>query len=145
MNIVLVHNRYAVDSGEETVVKNIAELFSANGHNVSFFMKSSSEINKMFLGQTRAFFSGIFNFSIMKEFRSFLSESKPDIVHIHNLFPLISPSVLIECRRAHIPVVMHAHNYRLVCPNGLHMSKMNTRICEKCCGGHEYWCVLKNC
>jgi glycosyltransferase involved in cell wall biosynthesis len=99
----------------------------------------------MFLGRTRAFFSGIFNFSIMKVFRNFLNESKPDIVHIHNLFPLISPSVLIECRKAHIPVVMSVHNYRLLCPNGLHMPKMDARICEKCSGGREYWCILKNC
>jgi len=145
MNIALVHNRYAVDSGEENVVENIIDLLSANGHNISMFMKSSSEISRMFMGQTRAFFSGIFNFSIMKAFRIFLDESKPDIVHIHNLFPLISPSVLIECRRAHIPVVMSVHNYRLLCPNGLHMPKMDARICEKCSGGREYWCVLKNC
>jgi glycosyltransferase involved in cell wall biosynthesis len=145
MNIALVHNRYAVDSGEETVVENIADLISAHGHDVALFTRSSSEISTMLLGRTRAFFSGIFNFSVMKAFRGFLSQSKPDIVHIHNLFPLISPSVLIECRRAHLPVVMHVHNYRLVCPNGLHMPKTDLRICEKCCGGREYWCVLKNC
>lgn len=145
MNITLVHNRYAVDSGEETVVENIGDLLSANGHKVTLFAKSSSEISRMLLGRSRAFLSGIFNFRVMKAFRTFLSESKPDIVHIHNLFPLISPSVLLECRKAHIPVVMHVHNYRLVCPNGLHMPKTNLRICEKCCGGREYWCVLKNC
>ncbi len=145
MNIALVHNRYAVDSGEETVVENIADLISAHGHDVALFTRSSSEISTMLLGRARAFFSGIFNFSVMKAFRCFLSQSKPDIVHIHNLFPLISPSVLIECRRAHIPVVMSVHNYRLLCPNGLHMPKMDLRICEKCCGGREYWCILKNC
>jgi glycosyltransferase involved in cell wall biosynthesis len=145
MNMALVHNRYAADSGEETVVENIADLLAAHGHRVTLFMRSSAEIRSMVLGRTRALFSGIFNFSAMKAFRPFLSESKPDIVHIHNLFPLISPSVLIECRRAHIPVVMHVHNYRLVCPNGLHMPKTDLRICEKCCGGREYWCVLRNC
>lgn len=145
MNLALVHNRYAADSGEETVVENIAALLAAHGHHVTLFMKSSAEISSMVLGQTRAFFSGIFNFSVMRAFRAFLNESKPDIVHIHNLFPLISPSVLIECRRAHIPVVMHVHNYRLVCPNGLHMSKTDLCICEKCAGGREYWCILRNC
>lgn len=70
---------------------------------------------------------------------------KPDIVHVHNVFPLISPSVLSVCHDHGIPVVMSVHNYRLICPNGLHMPKGRHDVCERCRGGHEYWCVLRNC
>jgi glycosyltransferase involved in cell wall biosynthesis len=145
MNIALVHNRYAADSGEETAVENLLSLLVARGHKVVCFMRSSADIRARFLGRSRAFFSGIFSLSSKFAFRDFLNETRPDVVHIHNVFPLISPSVLLECRRARVPVVMSVHNYRLVCPNGLHMSKRDARLCEKCCGGHEYWCFLKNC
>ena len=70
-------------------------------------------------------------------------KEKPDYIHIHNLFPLISPSILPVAKNAGIPVLMTVHNYRLICPNGLFY--MNGNICERCSFGREYWCVLKNC
>ncbi|MBP8304442.1 MAG: glycosyltransferase [Phycisphaerae bacterium] len=145
MNIAVVHNRYGAHSGEETVVEGILDLLAARGHRTACFMRSSAEIPAQVLGKARAFFSGIYNPVARSAFRRFLSEARPDLVHIHNLFPLISPSVLLECRRAKIPVVMTVHNHRLVCPTGLHLSKRDPRTCERCCGGREYWCVLRNC
>jgi len=145
MNVAVVHNRYGAHSGEETVVEAVLDLLAAKGHQTALFMRSSEEIRTMVLGQVRAFFSGIFSRRAQLAFRRFLIETRPDVVHVHNVFPLISPSILLECRRAKVPVVMSVHNYRLVCPTGLHMSKLDRRPCEKCCGGREYWCVLKNC
>lgn len=145
MNIAVVHNRYGAHSGEETVVEGILDLLAARGHRTAFFMRSSAEIPTQILGKARAFFTGIYNPSARFAFRRFLSDTRPDVVHVHNLFPLISPSILLECRRARIPVVMTVHNYRLVCPTGLHLSKRDPRPCERCCGGREYWCVLRNC
>ena len=72
-----------------------------------------------------------------------LAADRPDIVHVHNLYPLFSPSVLVACRRAGVPVVMTTHNYTLTCPVTSHLHK--GRVCEKCFGGREHWCVLKNC
>ena len=65
------------------------------------------------------------------------------MVHVHNLYPLLSPSVLVACRQAGVPVVMTNHNYMLSCPIVSHLHK--GRVCEKCSGGREYWCVLRNC
>lgn len=64
-------------------------------------------------------------------------------MHIHNLYPLISPSILPVCKAFGVPVVMTVHNFRLVCPNGLLLSR--GAICHRCLGGREYWCVLRNC
>ncbi|MBW2647986.1 MAG: glycosyltransferase [Deltaproteobacteria bacterium] len=143
MKILTVHNEYGKFSGEEAVVQSLSRLFAEHGHEVRYFSRSSAEIPGMRLGNIRAFFSGIYSFSSKKAMSRCLQEFKPDIVHVHNVFPLISPSVLGVCRRAGVPVVMAVHNYRLVCPNGLHMT--HGRVCEKCCGGREYWCVLRNC
>ena len=143
MRLLLVHNRYGKPSGEEMVVNCVRRLLKEHGHDVKGFIRSSSEIETMKLGEARAFFSGIYSRSSRLMIRRLVAEQRPDVVHIHNLFPLISPSVLPECRRAGVPVVMTVHNYRLVCPNGLKM--VGGRICEKCSGGREYWCVIRNC
>lgn len=139
----VVHNEYGGFSGEEAVVKALVRLLSARGHSVVPFARRSAEIGSMRLGKTRAFFSGVYSWSARRRMRELLRESRPDVVHVHNVYPLISASVLAECRRAGVPVVMTVHNYRLVCPNGLHM--VDGQVCERCCGGREYWCILRNC
>ncbi len=143
MNIFLIHNEYATFSGEEAVIESTSRLLEERGHEVLRFIRSSAEIPNMHFGKIRAFFSSLYSFSSKKAIRRLLAKHKPDIVHVHNVFPLISPSVLGECCRAGVPVVMTAHNYRLACPNGLHM--VDGQVCEKCRRGKEYWCVLRNC
>ena len=143
MKICLVHNAYGRVSGEEIVVQNLQRLLEAHCHRVVTFFRSSQEINEMTFGKARAFFSGIYNPAAARAFRRLLAIDAPDIVHIHNVFPLISPAVLGECRAAGIPVVMTVHNYRLVCPNGLQMR--DGHACQECCGGREYRCVVHRC
>lgn len=127
------------------MVEATVQVLEKHGHHVTCFRRSSAEIPHMCLGRVRAFFSGIYSFWSRRQISKLLAEEKPDVVHVHNVFPLISPSVLGVCRRAGVPVVMTVHNYRLVCPNGLHMPKGSSEICERCCGGREYWCLLKRC
>jgi len=141
--VAIVHNAYGKVSGEEIAVENLVALLRERGMNVLRFSKSSAEIERKKLGKISAFFSEIHNPFSRKAFRLFLKETKPDVVHIHNLYPLISPSILPECTARGIPVVMTVHNFRLVCPNGLLMSL--GEACHRCLGGREYWCVLRNC
>ena len=143
MKICIVHNEYAAFSGEEAAIESLCQLLNENGHELMHFRRSSAEITQMPLGNIRAFFSGIYSLSSRKQMRRYLEEFRPDIVHVHNLFPLISPSILWECHLAGVPVIMTVHNYRLICPNGLFMT--GGQVCEKCSGGHEFWCVLQNC
>jgi glycosyltransferase involved in cell wall biosynthesis len=93
-------------------------------------------------GKSRLF-SGIHNLFSKAAFGRFLRETRPDVVHIHNLYPLISPSILPACTAQGIPVVMTVHNFRLACPNGLLLS--HGEVCHRCLGGREYWCVFRNC
>lgn len=72
-----------------------------------------------------------------------LADFQPDVVHAHNVLPLISPSVFAVCRRVHIPVVMTVHNYRLICPIAVFFR--DGHICEACSGGHEFNCLRFNC
>jgi glycosyltransferase involved in cell wall biosynthesis len=143
MKILIVHNAYGRISGEEVVIDNLASLLAARGLKVQWFSRSSAEIEGTMLGKIPAFFSGIHNPFSRRSFGRFLRKFRPDVVHIHNLYPLISPSILPECTAQNIPVVMTVHNFRLVCPNGLLLS--HGEVCHRCLGGQEYWCVLRNC
>lgn len=143
MKVAIVHNAYGKFSGEETVVENLAALLKKRGKVVHRFNRSSAEIEDGLPGKMAAFFSGIHNPFAKREFEKFLKDKRPDVVHVHNLYPLISPAILPVCKKLNIPVVMTVHNFRLVCPNGLLMNR--GEICYRCLGGREYWCVLRNC
>jgi len=143
MKIAVVHNEYGRISGEEIVIANLAALLEKRGISVLRFSRSSEEIADKRLGKISAFFSGIHNPFAESAFGAFLQNNRPDVVHIHNLYPLISPSILPVCKAFGVPVVMTVHNFRLACPNGLLLS--HGEICHHCLGGQEYWCVLRNC
>lgn len=143
MKVAIVHNAYGKVSGEEIVIENLVALLKSRGVVVQRFSRSSTEIEDGLPGKMAAFFSGIHNPFAKSAFEKFLKEKRPDVVHIHNLYPLISPSILPVCKALGVSVVMTVHNFRLACPNGLLMSK--GEICHRCLGGREYWCVLRNC
>lgn len=142
MKILILHNKYSAPSGEEHALQAIASLLEENGHHVIWFLRSSKDI----LGvkeKFRAFFSGIHSPGAVKALRCCLKSNTVDAALVQNLYPLLSPSILLVLDEFHIPVVMRCPNYRLLCPNGLHLSHGN--VCEHCLGGKEFWCVLKNC
>lgn len=143
MRVCIVHNEYGRLSGEEIMVSSIVKLLHKHGHEVHCYFRGSQEINNSPSRKVKAFFSGIYSLSSRKQMRKIIEEYRPDVVQVQNVYPLISPSILIEAGKHKIPVVMRCANYRLACPNGLFMTK--GQICEKCSGGREWWCFLKNC
>ena len=143
MRIALVHNRYGKVSGEEVVVDNLAVMLSDRGHQVLRYWRSSEEISSKWFGVVQAFLAGIYNPFSRADFARFLDKERPDVVHVHNLFPFISPSILPECSKRAIPVVMTLHNFRLVCPNALLLR--DGILCHECLGGREWCCVKHNC
>jgi len=143
MRVLLVHNDYGIFSGEEAMVESVARLLEDGGHEIRFLRRSSAEIPRLSFGKIRAFLSGIYSAGGRRDARAIVREYRPDVVHIHNLYPFLSPWILRDFRTAGIPVVMTLHNYRLLCPNGLCLS--HDELCERCAGGREYWCVWRNC
>lgn len=68
---------------------------------------------------------------------------RPDVVHLHNIYHQLSPSILRPLAKAGIPAVMTAHDAKLVCPTYLLLS--NGEICEACVGGSVRHCTTKRC
>jgi glycosyltransferase involved in cell wall biosynthesis len=143
MKVLLVHNRYRFQGGEEGVVESTYQLLQRRGVDVSLWMQDCLSDGAGVSKKIGAFFSGIYSPASAKKMAQRIEEEKPDVVHSHNLYPILSPSVLKAARKAGVAVVMTCHNYRLTCPIGLHFH--DGRLCERCLGGKEYWCAIQNC
>lgn len=144
MNLLYIHNDYGMPSGEEHAAEAIVRLLTQNGHAVRWFRRSSAELGRSLRGQVKGFCAGIYNPFSAAALNRLLRDFRPDLVQVQNIYPLISPSIFAVLRRFRLPVVMRCPNYRLFCPNGLHL--VNGEICERCLGpGREWWCVVRNC
>lgn len=144
MKVLLIHNKYGQFSGEESVVHWQKKILEDNNNEVVTYYKKSDEIDNLNFGKIRAFLAGFHSSKAINELKKIIELEKPDIVHIHNLYPFISPAILPVIKKIGIPIVMTVHNYRLICPNGLFFSK--GVICEKCSTNtKELNCILRNC
>jgi len=129
--------------GEPTVIDATMRVLLQNGHETRLVMKSSRPLENSILKRMNAFWGGVYNISAYREMRRLIEKDRPDVVHVHSVYPMFSPSILVACRRKNVPVVMTVHSHNLTCPTWYHLYK--GRVCEDCVGGHEYRCVIKNC
>lgn len=118
MKILQVHNYYRFKGGEDQVVRAERALLGERGHEVIPYEASSAEINRPALLLHVLLWSHHAPWSA-KRFARALREHRPDLVHAHNLFPLITPSIYGVCRQAGVPVVQTLHNFRILYPNAL--------------------------
>jgi len=142
MKIVQIHNHYRFVGGEDIVFDAINRILKEKGHKVIGFERNSKDVQGLW-GKTRAFMEGIYSRSAKKMLTRILTSECPDVVHVHNIYPIISPSVFVACRELGMPVVMRCPDYRLTCPTSWHFNQDG--LCERCTDGREYWCILKNC
>ncbi len=144
MKVLQVYNEQRSRfGGEPAVISATMRVLSQNGHEPRLVMKSSRVLENSILKRMSAFWGGIYNISAYREICRLIERDRPDVVHVHSVYPMFSPSVLVACRRSNVPVVMTVHSHNLTCPTWYHLYK--GRVCEDCVGGHEYRCVLKNC
>jgi len=129
--------------GEPAVIDATLRVLLQNGHETRLVTKSSRVLENSVLKRMYAFWGGIYNIGAGREMRRLIEKDRPDVVHVHSVYPMFSPSILVACRRKNVPVVMTVHSHNLTCPTWYHLYK--GRVCEECVGGHEYRCVIKNC
>ena len=145
MKILFIHNDYFRFSGEEHAAEGLAGLLTQAGHQVDWYRRSSAELGDGFAQKIKAFGTGVYNPVAVREVLQKIEAFQPDIIQIQNLYPLISPAILKPIKKKGIPVVMRCPNYRLFCPNGLHLTPKG-KVCESCLEkGRELNCIAKNC
>lgn len=146
MRILIVHNRYrtGAPSGENRVVDTEAQSLAALGHDVVLFERHSDEIGQ-WPPLRKAVLPAriIWNQDSYRSLKSAVREHHPDVVHVHNTFPLISPSALYACREAGVPVVATLHNYKLACANGAFFR--DGAVCHDCASGQVVKGVRHGC
>jgi glycosyltransferase involved in cell wall biosynthesis len=120
-HVMVVHNWYRSEqpSGEDRVVTQEVALLRGAGHRVSMFERRSDDIASMSLRDKVSVPLRVpWNRPVRTELERRLRAERPDVVHVHSTFPLLSPSVVDACRATATPVVATLHNYQLVCPVG---------------------------
>lgn len=135
MRVISVYNRYLNRGGEDEVFESEAALLQQHGCDVTLVeerVKPPARLRDNISIGLKAIWSSDW----YEKFAALLEDKQPQVVHIHNLVPVISPSVLYACRRANVPVVHTLHNYRLLCPAASFFR--DGHLCEECVD-HGLW------
>jgi glycosyltransferase involved in cell wall biosynthesis len=146
MHVLVVHNRYASaqPSGENKVVDQEVALLRGAGHRVEVFERRSDDIAaRSLLGKAAVPLLVPWNPAVRAELAARLRAERPDVVHVHNVFPLLSPAVLAACADAGVPAVATLHNYTQICPPGT--LQRDGRPCTECVGSAPLPAVRHGC
>ncbi|HEY3142882.1 MAG TPA: glycosyltransferase family 4 protein [Acidimicrobiales bacterium] len=133
MRVLVVHNRYSsrVPSGENLAVDDEVRWLRQAGVDVHVHQADNDELIKAnTVDRLRHAAESVWSLSAQRGMTSAIEAAKPDIVHIHNLFPLLTASVQWTADRHDLRVVWTAHNYRLTCVIGTHHREGNR--CDSC-------------
>lgn len=142
MKILIAHNKYKQLGGEDSVLNSEKQLLENMGHKIKLFCVSNDQIHSL-TGQIKTAFSCKFSNLYKKKIQFEINSFKPDIVHVHNFFPLLTPSIYDSCAQYKTPVIQTLHNYRIICANALLFRK--TSVCEICLRKTPYWAVPNRC
>jgi glycosyltransferase involved in cell wall biosynthesis len=139
--VMMVHNAYQQAGGEDGVVAAELKLLRDHGHEVIELRRDNQEITRM--GAPRLAADTLWSVSAHDQALTLLRTHRPDVVHVHNTFPLISPSLYWACAKAGVPVVQTLHNFRLACPQAMFLR--DGKVCESCLGKMPWPALLHGC
>jgi glycosyltransferase involved in cell wall biosynthesis len=134
MKIVLANKYYFLKGGAERYLFDLAALLEQHGHLTAPFAMDDGRNrhtpwSKYFVSRVqtehvsfgwqglRTATRALYSLEAKGKFGRLLDEFKPDLVHVHNIYRQISPSILPEARKRHLPVVATVHDYALLAPN----------------------------
>jgi glycosyltransferase involved in cell wall biosynthesis len=148
VKIILVHNAYQQPGGEDVVFEQECGMLQRAGHEVIAYRRSNwdaeayNRIRLLGLAKRTVWAS-----DSRRDFSELLRREKPDLVHVHNTFVMISPSIYSACHEAKVPVVQTLHNYRLLCLAANFFR--DGKVCEQCLGaslwpGVEHACYRRS-
>ena len=144
MRVLLIHNFYQHFGGEDAAAQDDFQLLKARGIEVRMFSRHNDEIKAYGLLDKALFpIKTVSSPDTAKHLESTLREFPADVAYVHNIYPLISPSIYGALERRGIPIVQVLHDYRPFCANAWLYT--NGQICERCVGGHHWNAVVHKC
>ena len=131
MRVLVVHNFYQQWGGEDECAIQETNLLKAHGHEVDLLSRHNDEIKKLSkLRMGALFFEPTWSPKSFRVTCQAIKSFKPDVIHCHNFFPLISPAIIYAASKYNVPVVQTLHDWRLLCPTGWLFR--NGKVCEEC-------------
>jgi glycosyltransferase involved in cell wall biosynthesis len=159
MRILQVNKFNYIRGGAEKYFIEISKKLEKEGHQLATFSmhhpkNNPSPWDKYFVSRISfnegglrdkiiAPFRIVYSLEAKRKFKKIVKDFKPDIIHIHNIYHQISPSILDIAKKYKVPVVMHLHDYKLICPN--YQLFVDNKICYRCKGGKYYNCIKHKC
>lgn len=144
MRVLIAHNAYQQPGGEDTVVNAEKALLRRAGNEVNEYLRHNNEIKS---GGTYSDIPlglrTIWSAASQHQLSRLIKDCKPDVVHFHNTFPLISPAAYYACRDLGVPVVQTLHNYRLFCAAATFFR--DGQVCEDCREKGRWQAVRHRC
>jgi glycosyltransferase involved in cell wall biosynthesis len=131
MRILVAHNRYKYAGGEDSVMRAEVAMLRNGGHEVALYEVDNQAIQGI-AAKISASVSVFYSYNSSAKMAELLRTFRPEIVHIHNWFPLLSPSVIAVAAEAGIPVVQTLHNFRMLCANAI--LYRDGKVCRDCLG-----------
>lgn len=141
VRVLVVHSAYQHRGGEDTVVESEVTLLRQYGHEVETYFRSNDEIAGM--PQLSLARQTLWSDRTSDDVMALCSSFRPEVIHAHNTFPIISPSLYWAADRIKVPVVQTLHNFRLMCLNALYLRE--DRVCEECTGKLPWRGILHKC
>ena len=141
MKVLFVHNAYQHKGGEDSVLEAEGSLLSNRGHAVEYFTRHNDEISQ--LSRVSVAMQTFWSSPVARDFEARLRSFKPDVVHVHNTFPRISPAVYCVAAKLGVPIVQTLHNFRLMCPQAMFLRE--GKVCEDCLGKLPWRGALRGC
>jgi glycosyltransferase involved in cell wall biosynthesis len=141
MRILKLHTHYQQPGGEDQVYAAETALLRERGHEAVNLTFDNRDLEG--LRPWRQAGLTLWNQEAYRRVREAIREHRPDLLHVHNTFPLASPAVIHAAKAEGVPVVMTLHNYRLLCVNAFFFRQ--GQVCEACLGRLPWRGVLHGC
>jgi glycosyltransferase involved in cell wall biosynthesis len=138
VRVLLLHNRYRVEGGEERSVELQQRALARAGVESRLLERRSDEA-----GRGRAARAMLRGGEDEGEIAAAVRALGADVVHAHNMQPLIGPRGLAAAREAGARVVLHLHNARLFCAIGV--AARDGGPCFRCHGRNTLPGLVLNC
>lgn len=141
LRIIIAHCLYQFRGGEDSMCEAERDLLHRQGHEVILYQRKNEEIHQM--NKLAAASQTLWSAQTYGEVLRLAARSRADLIHVHNSFPLISPSLYWAAHRSRIPVIQTLHNFRLLCAQAMFLR--NDAPCEKCLGRIPWRGVMHRC
>lgn len=141
MKVLVAHNAYQQRGGEDSVVDDEVALLRAHGAEVELLLLHNDDIAGM--GRVELLGRTLWSRPAAQQMAARCKAFQPDVVHVHNSFPLMSPAIHWAAQEAGVPVVQTLHNFRLLCPQAMLLRE--GRVCEDCVGRLPWRGAVRGC